>query len=372
MRSWLAVLALVAGCKDREPVSALPSQPVTKVAAEAAAPMDAVTSAAMPHARHGFLVFVARTYGADGVPGRSPVQLIDPDSGAATALPVEPRFEVTVGPHVLAGQDVDTQAHWLFDLRSPTPAAVMRAEPVDAITPDDRLVWRCDGGAGEPFTICASDAIGSNRREVYREPAIDQPERVMAAGTDRVLAVSTAPTKPAFSIALADGKRTDYPALLRAGAASFVSPNATKVASCAADLLVTTLDGSQPPSSFPLGGDPTRCTCRFSSDDTLLACSIAPAGSTVEVLDLWTLATGARVRLAPNIATGDFAFAPDGSALAYISDEHDTWILRTTSADGKMTKELLRLPVGVSAIGAARGTLVDLYGWTAPNETTHQ
>jgi hypothetical protein len=233
-------------------------------------------------------------------------------------------------------------------------------------------VWRCSGGIDRPFEICISDADGGNKKVVLKEP-YDPPNLgvIGAAGRDVIHANYTIlGKKPWFSIAIADGKRTEYPDLLRRAKSDddvtfepFYSPNGTKAVSVKNDLLVTTFDGSVKPQTFAAPGKkkPTRAECRFSNDDAFMACALLPTASESgnDELVLYDLKANKVSTLAKDIAIGEFVFSPDGTELAYITLVDKKWVLRTTTRDGKTQRDHFEIDGGEH--------LLEVVGWTAPN-----
>lgn len=375
MRTWWVVAGLIA-CKDSKP-SAPPPEPPTPVIADRAIALDAAGGSAVtpakatPKAKRGFIAYTTVDYDKDGKNTYGPLMLIDAETGTAIETPIVHATDVVGGAHVLAGRSANDQKAWVIDVRAPTLAAAPREQPVEYVTPDDRLVWRCSGGAEQTFTICTSNADGKNAKELFTEPPGPTKDIavVEAAGRDAVHGAYMFHTRPRFSIALADGKRTDYPDLggkpetkVPNGtqrAEMFYSPSAAKVAECAKDLVVTTLDGSVKPQTFSLGAEPVRCTCRFSKDDTLLACSILADVKGTEDLHLWTLATEKKAIVVRDISIGEFQFSPDGTELAYVQFKGEVWSLRVSSLDGTATREVARHPSSRS--------ILDVVGWTDPN-----
>ncbi len=360
---FACVIAL--GCDGKSTPADKPPEPKPLRSVDAALAVDAAPAGvATPKTKHGLIVYSSSTVVANQPMVTGPLWFVDPDGGEPVKGPVAAENGLVVGPHVIAGHGSD--GDFAIDMRAPTLVAA-KSEPVEFINPDDKLVWRCSGGIAQPFSICIADANGKNRKTLFSEAKKSDNDVgvVAAAGKDLVHGNYTVLSKlPAFSIRLGDGKRTDYPGLLRnakdVSFDPFYSPNGTKAATCGKDLIITTFDGSAKPLTIKLDREPVRCTCRFSHDDGQLGCSILYEAkeSGIDSLWLFDLRSNQKMMLAKELAIGSFVWSPDDTQIAYVGTAPKRWVLRVTSLDGRITRDLFNLDMETS--------LIDLGGWTAP------
>jgi hypothetical protein len=369
MRIWMVMAGCLLACettnKPREtpPVPQPPGPQPTVV--EAPAP----TELRVPKTARGLIVYSVTNIQPGQPIETGPLTLLDPAKATSVTTAIVGATEVKVGPHLIVGRRDSSRETFVVDLRAPQIVAKKAARYVDAITPDDKLVSGCFGGSDQVFKICVSDGDPQVWKDVFEEPkrGSDDLAVVVAAGREIVHGNYSQLSKlPAFSIRLADKKRTDYPGIIRKSNGSTIqpaySPNGTKAATCTKDLIVTTLDGSARPQTIKLDAEPTRCECRFSHDDSKLACSILYEASETasDSLWLWDLKSTTKTMVSKELAIGSFAWAPDDTQIVYVgvAPQPDRWVLRTASLDGKTVKDFVTIEM--------RNNLIDLAGWTAP------
>ncbi len=362
----IVTCAIALGCKskDTSPKPSPTPDPRQAVAVDAAPVIDAPPPGlATPKTRHGLIVFTTSTIQKQM--GTEPLRLVDPDGGDPV-IAAAAADGLVVGPHVIAG------AHGMIDLRAPTLAAKPSKYSIQFVTPDDKLVSRCSGGIAEPFKICISDGDPQVWKDLYEEPAKGFHDTGVVTGAGRELVhgnYSQLSELPAFSIRIADKQRTEYPGLIRKDTEltyePSYSPNGTLAATCMIlkkDLVVTTLDGSAKPQAIQLDDEPIRCACKFSHDDTRLACAILYMAnrSGVDALWMWDLKTKRKTLVAKQVVLDGFVWSPDDTHIAFVgtAGKPSRWVLRTTTLDGKSTRDLFSVDADTQTI--------DLAGWTAP------
>jgi hypothetical protein len=365
-RLFAITLLVATSCNDAKPEDERKPAPMPIVVDAAATPPPDAAPAAppTPRAKRGLIVFQKyKPVAGGGIEGEGTVHVIDPEGTAPVPLVTADTKDVLVGSQLIAGRDSATNQFWVVDLRAPTviPKPVGL---VEVLTPDNRIVWRCEGGgASRAFGICVADASGANPKEIYREPRPTDPPKqvgvILGASNDVVIAGYAFNDQPPFAVAISDGKRTERPALAKPGKSPpdiEVSPSGRKAASCTSGkhnqtrAVVVSTSGNDKPKTFELGKQ-ANCECRLSHDDRKLACVL----KSLIVIDV---ATGKKTTLAKGIPLADFAFAPDGTEIVHIAPPPDgePRVLRATTIDGGRTRDILS--VGTDYI--------KLHGWTVP------
>ena len=110
-------------------------------------------------------------------------------------------------------------------------------------------------------------------------------------------------------------------------------------------LMVSWLDGSRPDRVYDLGGL-TRCECKFSPDERMIACALLPNGkqwsNKPDHLVTVDLATGRSKTLSTTMRLGEFQWSPDSREIAYAygHTENAPWVLGIISAMGGATRDL--------------------------------
>jgi hypothetical protein len=363
------VLGVVAGCKSDAAAPQAPTQPaspeatVTSPEPEPALlpPKSAKPDPiATPVATAGLIAYVKRKRADSTVHGHGALHLVAAEGGQpAVALGIDDAKDLVTGPHLVTGRRLGSNKQFVVDVRQPAIVA-KPIDYVDFVTPDDRLVSRCSGGAGAEFAICISDGDGANKRELLREPATEQSVGIVAGvSSTHVFAHYSAKeryTTP-FALAFADSVRTPVafaPPPNEYGVDPRYARNGSVVGACQiSDKGIAFMFASTKPKAklqkVALGVGP-QCRCELADDGTRAACAV---GLTKDGKPATREATGLRYALvvidlkkatATTIfkeAVFDLAFSPDGKELAITvpAGDHDE-VLRVISIDGKRSRDL--------------------------------
>lgn len=346
---WIAIALVLAACNpppsDDPP---LRRDPIHLVVHGPDARPDA---APRPSAARGLLVY---TVGADQL------GLVDPDTGAITAVTVPTTDGIVVGPHVIAG-GVGLPRSWSLDLRAPT-LTVARGEMIEAIDADDRLIARCPDGSGGDYTLCLRERADEDGVYVHGRPRLPAPEVVIGAARDMAYVaarVDGVDQHPSW-ISLRDGVRGEMVGLVADGPGvgwAFGRAGGLQV-SCGGGTIAFTQPDRGGTTELAIATT-FACPCAISADEGTVVCTLydTPNYKGIEPYR-WTIAfmLGTPVLTPYRWATvgpqrGAPVIAPDGGEWAAMVERQI--VARRVLPDGTRTIA----DVDEAAI---------LYGWTDP------
>lgn len=316
------------------------------------APVDTVpvvTMSPLPSSARGHILYSQLTVQGSIISGTGPLLAMNPDAPANPAtVQALSSCDYRINSGLVGGYDTNARQFWSLNLRSGATSTFVTNLPIDGLTSDGRIVSRCAGGLDEAFALCTYDATGGGRTVVATEPGTyGEATFVAGAGGTRVLGDYANLTKAPFVFDLSTGKRHELAQLRRTANGYATRPIISATGALAAHCFVQEKRNSLVIAKLAGGRDQMidlgklkRCECKFSPDDTTLACGILPSkpGSSGKPDQLITidLATGKQTLLSSTMLIAEFAFSPDGRELVYAaertagSDEYWLGIISTT------------------------------------------